>query len=66
MIIRKGSIREAVQVSKQIPELDCPYPIEEYQKRHNQTPHLILVTEDIRGALVGFKVGYQKGSAFYS
>lgn len=69
IVIREGSITEAVSVSQQIPEFINPHPIEEYQKRLASVPHLILIAIDIETQQpVGFKVGYQstQKSIFYS
>ena len=63
--IRVGAIREAVWVSKQIPELKDPYEEEEYESRLLQVPHLVLVAEDEEG-LLGFKVAYQRTNFMYS
>ncbi|HMQ46287.1 MAG TPA: GNAT family N-acetyltransferase [Saprospiraceae bacterium] len=65
ILIREGSIEEAVSVSRQIPELKAPYPPHVYEKRLLDTPHLILIAlADLQ--LVGFKVGYERERAFYS
>lgn len=57
ILIREGSIAEAVALSMQVPEFKAPYPAEEYQKRLKGVPSLILVAEST-GKVVGFKVGY--------
>lgn len=63
--IVEGTPETVVALSKKIPELQNPYPIEEYQKRLNQTAHLILVAL-MDGQAVGFKVGYAREDYFYS
>lgn len=67
MIIHPGTIKEAVQVSLQVPELTSPYGEEVYHRRLSGIPYLILVAEE-GGILVGFKVGYQRDpdGSFYS
>lgn len=66
LIIREGSIAEVVALSMQIPEFKAPHQAEEYQKRLEGVPRLILVAESA-GKIVGFKVGYAKGEqVFYS
>jgi len=61
--IREGTIEEAVAVSYKISEFHNPYSTEEYYKRLNQVPHLILIAE-IERTNIGFKVGYERGSFF--
>ena len=65
--IRKGSINEVVEISRQIPEFINPYREEIYEARLSGVPHLILVAE-VEGKGVAFKVGYDrdKDSSFYS
>jgi predicted GNAT superfamily acetyltransferase len=66
ILIREGSVAEAVALSMQIPEFKAPHQAEEYQKRLKGVPSLILVAENA-GKIVGFKVGYAKGEQlFYS
>ena len=66
--IRPGTVDEAVDVSKQIPELVDPYLEEEYERRFIHTPHIILVAELEGGEIIGFKAGYEreKDGSFYS
>lgn len=69
IVIREGSIAEAVLVSQQIPEFINPHSEEEYQKCLSTVPHLILIAIDRETQQpVGFKVGYQstQKSIFYS
>lgn len=66
ILIREGSITEAVALSMQVPEFKAPHQAEEYQKRLEGIPSLILVAESA-GKIVGFKVGYAKDEQlFYS
>lgn len=66
--IRPGTIDEAVMVSNAIPEFDKPYQNEEYIKRLDETPHIILVAELVGGEVAGFKAGYERDQdgSFYS
>ncbi|MCO6491056.1 MAG: GNAT family N-acetyltransferase [Phaeodactylibacter sp.] len=59
------TIETAVQVSRHVPELEAPYGVEEYHKRFENTPHLILAAWDGEKA-VGFKAGYERDGYFYS
>lgn len=65
--IRNGSLEEVVSLSKKIPEFVDPHGIEEYKKRLDNKPYLILIAE-IDGQPAGFKVGYEKENdgSFYS
>lgn len=65
--IRKGSIKEAVELSYQIPEFDNPHSKEIYQERLQNKKHLIAIAE-VEGELAGFKVGYDKfgNTSFYT
>ena len=64
--VREGTIAEVVSLSTQIPEFVAPHPAEEYQKRLEGVPSLILVAENA-GKIVGFKVGYAMDEQlFYS
>lgn len=66
ILIREGSIAEAVALSMQVPEFKVPHQAEEYQKRLEGVLNLILIAEST-GKIVGFKVGYAKGEQlFYS
>ena len=65
--IKKGSIGAAVVLSRQLPEFTDPYDEQEYKKRLNGSPHLILIAYwDNQPA--GFKVGYERHNdgSFYS
>lgn len=59
IIIRQGTIKEVVELSRAIPEFHDPYKEEDYYERLNDKQHLILVA-DVHGELAGFKVGYDK------
>ena len=65
--IRKGRIEEVVTLSHFIPEFEGIYEIEEFRRRFEGVPHLILISE-IAGRLAGFKVGYEReeDGTFYS
>ena len=65
--IRLGSMAQAVAVSRQVPEFEAPYGLEEYEKRLTGVSHLILIAE-MEGKPVGFKVGYERyaDASFYS
>lgn len=67
IIIREGSISEAVEISLQIPEFHNPHNDQIYEARLKGVPHLVLVAE-VGGQLAGFKVGYEreKDGSFYS
>lgn len=64
--VKAGDIVSVVELSKQIPAFHQPYEAEEYAKRLDDVPHLILVAYENEKA-VGFKVGYERaGVGFYS
>ena len=65
--IKQGSIREVVNLSMQIPELDDPHRHGEYEKRLQGIPHLIAIAY-VENKAAGFKVGYQRegDGSFYS
>lgn len=65
--IRQGRIEEVVTLSHFIPEFEGIYEIEEFRRRLDGVPHLILIAE-VAGRLAGFKVGYERESdgSFYS
>ena len=63
--IIEGTINQAMEISKQIPEFDDPYEISEYEKRLKDKWHLILIAY-WKGKPAGFKVGYQIDDHFYS
>ncbi len=63
--IKSADISTVVKLSQQLPEFIDPAGKEEYSKRLNGVPHLILVAFDGKKP-VGFKVGYQKENYFYS
>ncbi|WP_028111285.1 GNAT family N-acetyltransferase [Ferrimonas kyonanensis] len=63
---RKGSIEEVMALVEQVPELDRPYPLETYQQRLNEVPHLIQIAE-VESEAAAFKVGYALNDTdFYS
>ncbi len=63
--IKEGTIKEAVAISRKIPEFNDPYNEKEYLLRFNNKKHLILVAYH-RNAVVGFKAGYETEDGFYS
>ena len=63
--IIEGTIQHAIQISKQIPELEDPYKQIEYEKRFKDKKYLILIAY-WKGKPAGFKVGYQIEDHFYS
>ncbi|MCI5083840.1 MAG: GNAT family N-acetyltransferase [Saprospiraceae bacterium] len=63
--IRKGSIAEAVAVSRKVPELIDPHGVAVYEERLAGKPNLVLIAE-VEGQLAGFKVGYERDGYFYS
>ncbi|MFQ6605117.1 MAG: GNAT family N-acetyltransferase [Fidelibacterota bacterium] len=67
IIIREGTIQDAVTLSRRVPELDRPYDEAEYVKRLATAHHLILIAEN-EGRALGFKVGYDRygDGSFYS
>ena len=65
VVIREGTIKEVVALSKQIPEFIVPPEEDAYHERMDGVPHLILVAE-VDGALAGFKAGYERDGSFYS
>ena len=58
-VIRVGTIKEVVDISKKIPEFENPHPEDEYTRRLNNKKYLILVA-CADGIPVGFKVAYDK------
>ena len=64
--IVSGDLEGALKVSKQIPEFESPYALNEYESRLDESA-LILTAENDE-ELVGFKVGYDrfKDGSFYS
>lgn len=65
LVISISDIATAVATSQRIPEFVNPPEASEYEKRLNNTPHLILVAYD-ESRPVGFKVGYERDGEFYS
>ena len=63
--IVEGTIKQAVEISKKIPELEKPYDLSEYEKRLKDKIHLILIAY-WKEMPAGFKVGYQIDDHFYS
>ena len=63
--IIEGTINQAIEISKQIPEFDDLYEINEYEKRLKVRWNLILIAF-WKGKPAGFKVGYQIDDHFYS
>ena len=63
--IIEGTIKQAVEISKQIPEFENPYEICEYEKRLKDKLHLILIAF-WKEKPAGFKIGYKVDDHFYS
>ena len=63
--IKTGNIPTVVQLSHQIPEFINPPDANEYHKRLDHVPQLILVAYQ-HDRPVGFKVGYKRDDYFYS
>jgi len=63
--IKQGSIKQAFEVSKNIPEFNVPYDLDEYKKRLTTELDLILIAY-WKGEPAGFKVGYKIKDHFYS
>ena len=63
--IIEGTIKQAIEISMQIPEFENPYETGEYEKRLKDKTHLILIAL-WKGKPAGFKVGYQVDDHFYS
>ncbi|WP_155209661.1 GNAT family N-acetyltransferase [Fulvivirga aurantia] len=64
--IRTGTIEDALEVQRQIPEFRDAYSKQEYCKRLVDKHHLILIAYS-NGEAVGYKVGYQlQDDVFYS
>lgn len=64
--VRRGTVEEAVSLSRLIPEFENPAGIETYQNRLEGRDHLILIAEMDQPC--GFKVGYNREAdgSFYS
>lgn len=63
--IKNGSIEDAVNISKQLPEFHNPHSKEVYEERLDGKKHLILIAYDDTKP-IGFKVGYEREDSFYS
>jgi len=64
--VRQGTFHECVALSKQIPEFESPYELDEYEERCGGV-HFVLIAK-IKEKSVGFKVGYDRfnDGSFYS
>jgi len=64
--IVSGDLENAFNLSQQIGEFETPYSIDEYEKRLKNSS--LILTGEIGGKVVGFKVGYDryKDGSFYS
>ncbi|MEZ8988651.1 GNAT family N-acetyltransferase [Vibrio breoganii] len=66
IVVREGSLQEALKVMSSIQEFAKPEGIESLSQRLGDKKQLVLVAEE-EGALLGFKIGYeQDSSTFYS
>jgi ribosomal protein S18 acetylase RimI-like enzyme len=63
--IRQSNIETIVGLSNQIPEFDHPPGPENYRRRFQGVPHLILLAK-VGDRPAGFKVGYERDQGFYS
>ena len=63
--IEKGTVEEAVALSREIPEFKDPHDAGEYRRRLGDRPHLILIAF-VGAEAAGFKVGYERSGCFYS
>jgi len=65
--IAQGTIEQAMEIERQIPEFDTPHRRAEYERRLSGTNPLILIAE-IDGANAGYKVGYDRhhNGTYYS
>lgn len=63
--IAEASLEEVVAISKEITEFQDPHGLEEYQKRLDGVPHLVLIAY-VNNEAAGFKVGYERTGYFYS
>ena len=66
LLIISGDLEGAVGVSKEIPEFDSPYNIDEYENRLDESASIL--TAEFNDQPIGFKVGYDrfKDGSFYS
>ena len=66
LLIVSGDLEGAVGVSKEIPEFDSPYNIDEYENRLDESASIL--TAELNDQPIGFKVGYDrfKDGSFYS
>ncbi|MEZ4992597.1 MAG: GNAT family N-acetyltransferase [Saprospiraceae bacterium] len=63
--VEEADILTCVHLSREIPEFVGPPEEEEYRRRLEGVPHLILVAYFGKRP-IGFKVGYQREAYFYS
>ncbi|GAD80490.1 GNAT family N-acetyltransferase [Vibrio ezurae] len=66
VVVREGSLQEALQVMRSIPEFTQSENLESLRSRLANRRSLILIAEEC-GRLQGFKIGYaQDSDTFYS
>lgn len=65
IVVREGTIAEAVKIFHRIPEFIAPYSEVEFQQRLKGKRNLILIAE-FNGEISGFKLGYEQNDCFYS
>lgn len=66
ILIREGTILEALEVEHQIPEFEIKRTLNDYNSQLSNLQSHILIAEE-EGKLVGCKIGYQKSKdEFYS
>jgi len=63
--VQPGDLRTAIEIMSQIPEMGTPLPYEEYEKRIQGLPQIILIAW-VDEEPAGFKIGYQRDNYFYS
>ena len=66
LLIVSGDLEGAVGISKEIPEFDSPYNVDEYENRLDESASIL--TAELNDQPIGFKVGYDrfKDGSFYS
>lgn len=65
LVIRRGTIAEAVTISRMLPEFNDPYGAADYEKRFANKPHLVSIAL-LDNKLTGFKVAYERDGFCYS
>ncbi len=63
--IRERTMREAIDLMRQVPEMADVGPLSLYEERIQNKPHLILLAQ-AEAKPAGFKIAYQRDHFFYS